>query len=101
MVMIYETLILAVATLAAPLFGKWVGCELHMRPFGLVGASGLFFLLTVAFSVLPIKVDFIASIWFACSVVSYFIGWLALLAGAFWQLSEVLGFHHAKAHGQA
>ncbi|MEW6139452.1 MAG: hypothetical protein AB1733_14560, partial [Thermodesulfobacteriota bacterium] len=50
MVMIYETLILAVATLIAPLFGKMAGCELHGRPFGLVGASGLFFLLTVAFS---------------------------------------------------
>jgi len=96
--MIYETLILAAATLAAPLFGKWVGCELHRRPFGLVGASGLFFLLTVAFSVLPIQVAFISSIWFAFSVISYFIGWIALLAGAFWQLFEVLGFSHAKAH---
>ncbi len=98
MVMIYETLILAVAALSAPLFGKWVGCELHRRPFGLVGASGLFFLLTVAFSVLPVEMAFISSIWFACSVISYFIGWLALLAGAFWQLSEVLGIYQVKVH---
>lgn len=99
MVMIYETLILAVATLIAPLFGKMAGCELHGRPFGLVGASGLFFLLTVAFSVLPVEISFVASIWYVCSVISYFIGWIALLLGAFWQLFEVVGLYHARAHG--
>jgi hypothetical protein len=98
MVLVYETLILAVATLIAPLFGKFAGCELHRRPFGLVGASGLFFLLTAAFSVAPIQETFLSSIWFSASVISYFIGWVALLIGAFWQLAEVLGFYPAKTH---
>ena len=99
MVMIYETLILAVATLIAPLFGKMAGCELHRRPFGLVGASGLFFLLSVAFNVMPVQMELVSSLWFVCGVISFFIGWVTLFAGAFWQLFDVLGITHARAHG--
>jgi hypothetical protein len=99
MVMIYETLILAAVALVAPLVGKIAGCELERRPFGLVGAAGLFFLLTVAFSMVPVTEGFLASVWFVCSVISYFIGWIALLVGAFWQLFETLGFYGVKSHG--
>ena len=94
MVMVCETLILAVVTLSSPLFGKIAGCEFQRRPFGLVGASGLFFLLTVAFSLLPVKLEFISSLWFVCSVILYFIGWITLFIGAFWQLAEVVGITH-------
>ncbi|MEW6348202.1 MAG: hypothetical protein AB1646_04020 [Thermodesulfobacteriota bacterium] len=99
MVLVYETLVLAVVTLSAPLFGKLAGCELERRPFGLVGASGLFFLLTVAFSLMPVEVGSISYFWFMCSVISYFIGWIALLFGAFWQLAEVTGIYHLKGIG--
>jgi hypothetical protein len=98
MVMVYETLVLAIATLSAPLFGKFAGCELNRTPFGLVGASGLFFLLTVAFSVLPIQETFLSSIWNSASVISYFIGWITLLVGAFWQLADVVGLRSARSH---
>jgi len=57
-----------------------------------VTASGLFFLLTVAFTVLPVQVPYLSSIWFAASVISYFVGWLALAIGAVWQLVDVPGF---------
>ena len=95
MLMIYETLVLAFACFAAPLLGKLAGCELQGRPFGLVGAAGLFFLLTVAFGLLPISNAVITSIWYVCGVISYFIGWIALLIGTIWELGDVLSPSHA------
>ena len=98
MVMIYETLILAIATLVGPLFGRMAGCELHHRPFGLITASGLFFLLSVAFAVSPVGATFFSSIWYGLSVISYFIGWISLAIGAIWQLLDVTRAHPAGAH---
>ena len=100
MLMIYETLVLAFACFAAPLLGKLAGCELQGRPFGLVGASGLFFLLTVAFGILPVQNAVIMSIWYVCGVISYFIGWIALLIGTIWELVDQLSpsRERARAH---
>jgi hypothetical protein len=98
MVMMYETLMLAFIALIAPLFGKLAGYELRRKPFELVAASGLFFLLTVAFGVLPIQEATMVSIWNFLGVVSYFIGWIALFVGAIWELVEVLTVPEAKEH---
>ncbi|MBI4964221.1 MAG: hypothetical protein HY913_13160 [Desulfomonile tiedjei] len=98
MVMVYETLFLAVAALIAPLFGKHAGYELHRKPFELVGASGLFFMLTAAFGVLPLEGFGLAAVWHFASVVSYFIGWLGLLVGAVWELVDVLRTREAHEH---
>ena len=99
MFMMYQTLVLAFACFAAPLLGKLAGCELQGRPFGLVGASGLFFLLTVAFGLLPIENPVITSIWYVCGVISYFIGWITLLIGTVWELVDVLS--PASSHERA
>jgi len=86
----YPTLILAVAALSAPLFARLAGYELRRKPFELVAAAGLFFLLTVAFGLLPLDYVALKTIWFWAGVVSYFIGWLSLLVGAVWEMVDVL-----------
>jgi hypothetical protein len=98
MFMMYETLMLAFIALIAPLFGKLAGYELRRKPFELVAASGLFFLLTVAFGILPLQESFLMSTWNFLGVVSYFIGWLALLIGAIWELVGVLSIPEAREH---
>lgn len=99
MVMMYETLLLAIIALVAPLFGKYAGYELHRKPFELVGAAGLFFMLTAAFGLLPVQESALSTIWYVASVVSYFIGWLGLLIGAIWEMVDVLSGHReAREH---
>lgn len=98
MVLVYETLILALTALIAPLFAKLAGYELRRKPFEFVGASGLFFMLCVAFGVLPFQESAISGIWFVCSVISYFIAWIMLLIGAVWELIDVLSIREAREH---
>ncbi len=98
MFMMYETLLLAFIALITPLFGKLAGYELRRKPFELVAVSGLFFLLTVAFGVLPLQATFLTSIWTFLGIVSYFIGWVALLIGAIWELVGVLSIPEAREH---
>jgi hypothetical protein len=83
----YPILVLAVIALSAPLFAKFAGYELRRKPFELVGAAGLFFLLAVAFNSVPVPAVMIVFYW--GFVVSYFIGWLMLLIGAVWALMDV------------
>lgn len=83
----YPILVLAVIALSAPLFAKFAGYELRRKPFELVGAAGLFFLLAVAFNLVPIPAVTIVFYW--GFVVSYFIAWLMLLIGAIWALMDV------------
>jgi hypothetical protein len=98
MVMMYETLALALAAIITPLFAKLAGYELRRKPFEFVGGSGLFFLLTIAFTVLPIQESVISGIWFVCSVISYFIGWAMLLIGAIWELIDVFAVGEVREH---
>jgi hypothetical protein len=74
------------------------GYELRRKPFELVGASGLFFMLTVAFALMPISESVISGIWNFFRIISYFIGWLALLIGAIWELVDVLSIREAREH---
>ncbi len=98
MVLMYETLFLALIALVAPLFGKLAGYELRRKPFEMVAVSGLFFMLTVAFGLLPLSESFISSLWFVAGVVSYFIGWIFLLIGAIWELIDVVTMREAREH---
>lgn len=96
MVMIYETLALAFVALITPFLGKIAGYELRRKPFEFVAASGLFFMLTVAFSILPLDVGYVKSLWYGLSVISYFIGWISLLVGCFWELFAVITIPEAR-----
>jgi hypothetical protein len=84
----YTILILAVVALSAPLLAHFAGYELHRKPYELVGAAGLFFLLAVAFSTAPLEALKIVFGW--GFTVSYLIGWVSLLVGAVWALLDVL-----------
>lgn len=83
----YPILILAVACLSAPLFARLAGYELRRKPFEMVGAAGLFFLLSVAFQTVPVAA--IRTIFEWGFIVSYLIGWVSLLIGALWALLDV------------
>jgi len=83
----YPLLILAVACLSAPLFARLAGYELRRKPFELVGAAGLFFLLSVAFQTVPVVA--LRTVFDWGFTASYLIGWVSLLIGAIWALLDV------------
>jgi hypothetical protein len=86
----YETIILAIACLSAPLFAKYAGYEIHKKPFDMVGVAGLFFLLGAAFSLGPSKVEFMQKVALTGSIVSHILGWLLVIIGAFRSTLDVL-----------
>ncbi len=86
----YETIILAVACLSAPLFAKYAGYEIHKKPFDMVGVGGLFFLLAAAFSLGPLRVEFMYNIAVIGSIASHVLGWLMVIIGAFRATLDVL-----------
>lgn len=86
----YETIILAVACLSAPLFAKYAGYEIRKKPFDMVGVAGLFFLLGAAFALGPSKVEFMRKVAVTGSIVSHVIGWLLVIVGAFRSTLDVL-----------
>ncbi len=100
--MMYETIVLAFAALIAPVFARYAGYELRRKPFELVGTSGLFFLLSVTFGVLPIT-DFagLTALWNALGIISYFIGWICMLVGVVWELIDVLVIPERMEHAEA
>ena len=79
----YETMILGIACLSAPLFAKYSGYEITKKPYDMVGVGGLFFLLGAAFTLGPSKVDFLSNIATTGSVVSHVLGWLMVIIGSF------------------
>ncbi len=86
----YETIILAVACLSAPLFAKYAGYEIHKKPYDMVGVGGLFFLLAAAFSLGPLRVEFMYNIAVTGSIASHVLGWLMVIIGAFRATVDVL-----------
>lgn len=86
----YETIILAIACLSAPLFAKYAGYEITKKPYDMVGVGGLFFLLGAAFTLGPSKVDFLVNIATIGSVVSHVLGWLMVIIGAFRSALDVV-----------
>ncbi len=86
----YETIILAIACLSAPLFAKYAGYEIHKKPYDMVGVGGLFFLLAAAFGLGPMRVDFLAQIGRVGGTVSQILGWLLVIFGAFRATLDVI-----------
>ena len=86
----YESIILAIACLSAPLFAKYAGYEIHKKPFDMVGVAGLFFLLGAAFSLGPSKVEFMQKVAVTGSIVSHVLGWMLVIVGAFRSTLDVL-----------
>ncbi len=86
----YETIILAVACLSAPLFAKYAGYEIHKKPYDMVGVGGLFFLLAAAFSLGPLRVEFMYNVAVIGSIASHVLGWLMVIIGAFRATIDVL-----------
>ncbi len=86
----YETIILGIACLSAPLFAKHAGYEITKKPYDMVGVGGLFFLLGAAFMLGPSKVDFLLNIGTLGSIVSHVIGWLMVIVGAFRSAVDVI-----------
>ena len=74
---------LGIACLSAPLFAKFAGYEITKKPYDMVGAGGLFFLLGAAFALGPSKVEFLVNIGTIGTVVSHVLGWLMVIIGAF------------------
>ncbi len=101
MIMMYETVVLAFAALIAPVFARYAGYELRRKPFELVGTAGLFFLLSVAFAVLPVtQFASLSSLWNFLGIISYFIGWICMLVGTIWELVDVLAISEPVEHGE-
>ena len=86
----YETIILGVACLSAPLFAKYSGYEIAKKPYDMVGVGGLFFLLGAAFDLGPAKVEFLANIGSTGRIVSHILGWLLVIMGAFRSALDVI-----------
>lgn len=86
----YETIILAIACLSAPLFAKYAGYEISKKPYDMVGVGGLFFLLGAAFHLGPSRVDFLAHLSTVGSLIAHVIGWLMVIVGAFRSAVDVI-----------
>ena len=86
----YETIILAIACLSAPLFAKTAGYEIRKKPYDLVGVAGLFFLLGASFTLGPSKIEYLTRIAMAGSIVSHIVGWLLIIIGAVRSLFDVV-----------
>ena len=88
--MFWELIVLGLACLTAPICARWAGFETRHKPFDLVGASGLFFLLAASFILAGAMVTSIYSVAYTLSVISMLIGWLGLIVGAVWATGEVI-----------
>ncbi len=88
--MFWELIVLGLACLTAPICARWAGFETRHKPFDLVGAGGLFFLLGAAFNLAGAMIIPMLAIAYGLSVIAMLIGWLGLLIGAFWATGEVL-----------
>jgi hypothetical protein len=64
----------------------------------LVASSGPFFMLSVAFALLPLQESMVTWIWSFLGIVSYFVAWITMVIGVIWQLFEVITIPEAKEH---
>lgn len=86
----YGLIVLGLVGLSAPFWAKLAGYETHRKPFDLVGASGLFFLLAASFQLAGSISPAIAGLCYGLMIGSFVIGWIGLLCCAFWVGVEVL-----------
>jgi hypothetical protein len=86
----YGLIVLGLVCLSAPFWAKLAGYETHRKPFDLVGAGGVFFMLAASFQLATSMSARFAAICNPLMIVSFIIGVVGLLIGAFWTASEVL-----------
>lgn len=92
----YGLIVLGLACLSAPFLAKLAGYETHRKPLDLVGAGGIFFMLAASFNLASSLYATLAQIGGILMMISFVIGWMGLLIGAFWTAHEVL---HETDHG--
>jgi hypothetical protein len=88
--MYYELIVLGLVCFTAPWLAKVAGFETGRKPFDLVGVAGIFFLLSTAFGLGTALVPPLALVGNAFMLVSMFLGWIALGAGAAWETVDVI-----------
>jgi hypothetical protein len=87
--MFYELIVLGLACLAAPICARLAGFETHRKPFDLVGAGGIFFLLGGSFKLAGDLFAVMLGLSQGLMMISFILGWVGLLIGAFWIAAEV------------
>jgi len=87
--MYYELIVLGLACLGAPICARWAGFETRRKPFDMVGAGGVFFLLGASFSLAGSMFTSLMAFANGLMMISFVLGWIGLLVGAFWITAEV------------
>ena len=87
--MFYELIVLGLACLGAPFCARLAGYETRRKPFDLVGAGGIFFLLGASFNLAGGIFTSMLALANGLLMISFVLGWIALLIGAFWISGEV------------
>lgn len=85
----YELIVLGLACLSAPVTARLAGFETHRKPFDLVGAGGVFFLLGASLNLAGMICAAIATLCTGLMMITFALGWIGLLIGAFWITGEV------------
>jgi hypothetical protein len=86
----YGVVVLSLVCLSAPLWAKLAGYETLRKPFDFVSAGGVLFMLAASFQLAISLSPRFAAICNPLMIVSFIIGMLGLLIGAFWATSELL-----------
>ncbi len=87
--MFYELIVLGLACLGAPFCARFAGYETRRKPFDLVGAGGMFFLLGASLNLAGGIFAGMLALANGLMMVAFVLGWVALLIGAFWITAEV------------
>src|SRR4051812_25799738 len=87
--MYYELIVLGLACLGAPICARLAGFETRRKPFDLVGAGGVFFLLGASFKLAGDLFTSMTALSGWLMMGAFVLGWIGLLIGAFWIASEV------------
>ena len=87
--MYYELIVLGLACLGAPICARMAGFETRRKPFDMVGAGGVFFLLGASFNLAGGIFTTMMALVNTLMMVSFVLGWIGLLIGAFWITAEV------------
>jgi len=87
--MFYELIVLGLACLAAPICARMAGFETRRKPFDMVGAGGVFFLLGASFNLAGGLFASMMPMLTWMMMFSFVLGWVGLLIGAFWITAEV------------
>ena len=87
--MFYELIVLGLACLGAPICARLAGFETRRKPFDMVGAGGVFFMLGASFSLAGGIFTTMVAFLNTMMMIAFVLGWMGLLVGAFWITAEV------------